>query len=170
MAPRGALVLIDTMAIKAAHETACWNAVRKAYQLHTVETCLHEATQTDKYHRQLVAKEASALRAEFHHVHAVTDAQRAHASILIGSRVDLHAGERDLLAHALTLGRQVWWLCGPDRATLIALHRLQLLDRMVALETLARGAGQKLRNLENQFTETWLSGKRTKLLLGEELL
>lgn len=169
MPPRGSLVLVDTVAIKAAHELGCWNALRQTYQLETVETCLAEATRPDRSGRQLVPRESTELKAELN-VHGVSPLQRTTLLLLLGKQIDLDDGERDLLAYALTLGRKAWWLCGPDKATLRALHRLNLLERMVALETMARASGHRIATLDEQHTEQWLKTKRTKLLLGEEFI
>ena len=167
MPPRGSLVLVDTVAIKAAHVLGCWNALRKAYQLESVEKCLDEVTRVDRVGRQLVMRKASEIRAEIG-IHAVSDAQRATLLLTGGPRPDLDEGERDLLAHALSLGRKAWWLCGPDKATLKMLYRLNLLERMVSLERMGREVGHRFAALEEQYTEAWLKAKRTKLLLGEE--
>jgi hypothetical protein len=167
MPPRGSLVLVDTVAIKAAHALGCWNALRHAYQLETVEECLDEVTRVDGKGRQLVPRKAAELRAEIR-IHAVTQAQRAHLLLTGGGPPDLDKGERDLLAHALSLGLKVWWLCGPDKATLRMLHRLNLLERMVSLEGMGREVGHRFTKLEEQYTEAWLKTKRTKLLLGDE--
>jgi hypothetical protein len=169
MPPRGALVLVDTVAIKAAHQLGCWNALRKTYRLETVEKCVEEACRLDRNGRRLVNREAAEIKAEIE-TRPVTAVQRAVVLLKVGSRVDLDDGERDLLAYALTLDRQTWWLCGPDKATLIALSRLQLLERMVSLETLASSVGHKVRGWEEQYTEKWLSAKRTRLTLGDELI
>jgi hypothetical protein len=167
MPPRGSLVLVDTVAIKAAHALGCWNALRQAYQLETVETCLDEVTRVDSKGCQLVARKAAELRAEMR-IHPVNDTLRAQLLLTAGRRPDLDDGERDLLAHALTLGPKAWWLCGPDKATLKTLHRLNLLERMVSLESMGREVGHRFGDLEVQYTEAWLKAKRTKLLLGEE--
>lgn len=169
MPPRGSLVLVDTVAIKAAHELGCWNALRQAYQLATVEKCLEEVTRPDRSGRQLVPRKSAELKAELQ-VQAVSDLERTTLRLQLGPRIDLDDGERDLLAHALTLGRKAWWLCGPDKATLRALHRLNLLERMVALETMARASGHRIGTLEEQHTEQWLKAKRTKLLLGDTFI
>ncbi|MGA2445380.1 MAG: hypothetical protein ABSG50_08165 [Opitutaceae bacterium] len=169
MPPRGALVLVDAVAIKAAHQLGCWNALRKTYRLETVEKCVEEASRLDRSGRRLVNREAAEIKAEIE-TRPVTAVQRAAVRLKVGSRVDLDDGELDLLAYALTLERQPWWLCGPDKATLIALSRLQLLERMVSLEALASGVGHKVREWEEQYTEKWLSAKRLKLQLGDELI
>jgi hypothetical protein len=167
MPPRGALVLVDTVAIKAAHQTGCWNALRKTYRLETVAKCIEEACRFDRHGRRLVNREAEEINAEIR-IREVTAIQRAAVVLQVGAHVDLDQGEHDLLAYALTLDQRLWWLCGPDKATLIALHRLHLIDRMVSLEVLARSAGHQGCQWEGQYTERWLAEKRLKLQLGDE--
>ena len=169
MTPRGSIVLIDTVAIKAAHDHGCWNALKNSFQLHSVPLCLEEATRWSKQGRRLVAKSCEELSKELT-LHTPSEQQRAELLLRVGLMLDLDAGERDLLADALTLKSKARWLCGPDKASLKALNRLQLLDRMVALETLARGVGCRTSGLKDQYTEKWLGEKRLRLRMGDELI
>lgn len=82
----------------------------------------------------------------------------------VGSQVDIHDGEKHLLAYALTLPG-VWFLCGPDNGTVRAMQILSFLDRMVSFEALANATGHRLKNLPYHFSERWLSNHRTKILL-----
>ncbi len=49
-------------------------------------------------------------------------------------------------------------------------HYLNLLEQACSLESLARGAGLRPRGLEPQYTEEWLAGKRTQLMLGMDFI
>lgn len=164
MPPRNGIVLVDTNAIKAAHAHGCWNALRRHYRLHSVRECVEEATRPNKRGARLVEREAEALAAELT-LGAPDKLAFAALVLAMGNRIDVDAGERALLAYARTLPGNVWWLCGPDKGTVGALHVLGLLDRMVALEALAKGGGQTLRDLPANYTERWLSEQRTRLLL-----
>jgi hypothetical protein len=84
--------------------------------------------------------------------------------------VDLDDGERDVLSIALKTKEPVWWLCGPDKATLRAMHFLNLLDQVCSLELLARGAGLRGRGMDVECTEKWLAEKRTQLRFGLDLI
>jgi hypothetical protein len=78
----------------------------------------------------------------------------------------LDAGEKELLAHAVTR-TDAWLLCGPDGATVRCLFANKLIDRMVSLEEMLRVSGlRRLPDLEDQYTSKWLSGFRTDLILG----
>jgi len=166
---RQATILIDTNAIQAAHRCGCWNALQKNFKLETVEHCLEEAIRPSRKGKRLVNRTREDLEKEIH-VHAVTDAQRATLLYALQGRVDLDNGERDLLALALSLKTGVWWLCGPDKATLRAMHLLNIIDRMCSLQGLAEETGMKKVKLEEQYTEKWLSSKRTMLQLGMDLI
>ena len=162
---RQSIVLVDTNAIKAAHRIGCWNALRKNYKLHSVRICIVEATRQNKLGRKLVDRPEAELAAELV-LGKVDDLARADLRLSIGNRNDVDAGEAELLAYARTLPGRTWWLCGPDAGTVKALNHLQLLERMVALETLAKVCGHATTALPQNYTEKWLSDQRTRLLLG----
>jgi hypothetical protein len=129
-----------------------------------VPKCVEEATRANKSGAQLVSRKAAELEAELK-LGQVTDLMRATVTLRVGHRTDLDAGERDLLAYALAIRGEAWWLCGPDNGTVNALQLLGLLDRMVSLEILARGVGHKLTSPPHHYTEKWLSDRRTRFLL-----
>jgi hypothetical protein len=162
---RQSIVLVDTNAINAAHRIGCWNALRKNYQLHSVRLCVEEATRPNRHGRKLVDRPKAELAAELV-LGKVDDLARAELRLAIGNRNDVDAGEAELLAYARTLPGRVWWLCGPDAGTVKAMNHLRLLDRMVALESLAKVCGHATAGLPDNYTERWLSAQRTKLLLA----
>lgn len=166
---RGALVYIDANAIAAAHAAKGWNALRNGFQLVTVAECVEEATRSDRDGRTLTGKELAVLRAELE-IRPVDDVARFRLREALGTGVALDKGERDLVAAARLDPRPAWHLCGPDRASLRALHVLNLLDRMVALEDMLTLVGASTRTLTPNMTARWLSEKRTKLSLGLPLL
>jgi hypothetical protein len=169
MPPRHARVLVDTNAIQAAHRYGCWNSICKCYQLETAEHCIEEALRPNRRGKRLVDRNRDDLKKEIL-AHAVKDSQRAVLLHTLQGRVDLDDGERDLLSIALTLKAEAWWLCGPDKATIYAMHLLGIIERMSSLQALIEGAGQKIPKLEDQFTEKWLSSIRTQLLLTGKLI
>ena len=169
MPPRHATILVDTNAIQAAHRYGCWNVLHKTFKLETAEYCLEEALRPNRKGQRLVNRSRDDLNQEVH-THAVTDAQRATLLYALQGRVDLDDGERDLLSLALSLKAEVWWLCGPDKATIRAMHLLGIIDRMCSLQGLAEVTGMRHVKLEEQYTEKWLSSKRTMLQLGMELI
>lgn len=169
MLKRGDRVLMDTNAIGDAHAIKGWNALRKAFKLVTVSECVDEATRPNRAGEVLVDKTATALAAELE-VCPVDDAMRFRLLEELNNAVALDAGERDLLALALSEGRSIWRLCGPDKATLRAMYRIRRLDRMVSLEELLHLAGVNTRNLEHKETKAWLSQKRTRLELGDDFI
>ena len=159
-------IFIDTCAIQAAHRYRCWNALCKGFRLETVEHCLHEAVRLDRKGRKLVDRPVEDIRQEIV-VHVVTDEHRARLAYALQGRVDLDDGERDLLAIALTIESEAWWLCGPDMATIRAMNLLGRMERMVSLQSLANELGMDLRQLDEKDTDKWLSQKRTLLLMEQ---
>ena len=169
MPPRGAKVLVDTNAIQAAHRYGCWNALHKWFELETAKHCIEEVLRTNRKGQRLVDRSRDDLEKEIL-AHAVTDAQRAVLLHALQGRVDLDDGERDLLSIAITIKTDAWWLCGPDKATIFAMHLLGIIDRMCSLEALAGITGFNLTRGEEQYTERWLSSIRTHLLLNGQLV
>ena len=128
--------------------------------------CVEEATGQNRDGLYLVSKTAESLGGELT-VAKVDDAMRFILIENLGEAVILDAGERDLLALAYSKKREAWWLCGPDKETLRALHHFNRADRMVSLEEAMRLAGCKCDRLETVQTKRWLEEKRTKLKLGD---
>ena len=169
MPARDSRVLVDTNAIRAAHKFGCWNALCKYYKLETADLCIEEAIRPNRHGHQLVKRTSEDLQKDLK-VHTVIDLQRAELALSLRGRVDLDDGERDLLSLAISFKGQVWWLCGPDKATLRAMNLLGLLDQMCSLQRLSLNVGVEVKSWEDQYTENWLKEKRTLLLLGEELI
>lgn len=163
MPPPQSIVLVDTMAIKAAHDLGCWNGLRSTFKLHSVPKCVEEATRQNKNGAVLVRRTAEDLAADLT-LGTVEPLAVTRLTLEVGSHADLNDGEKHLLAYALTLSG-TWLLCGPDRGTVRAMHMLSLLPKLVSLESLASTTGQKIKNLPHHFSEGWLSTFRTQLLL-----
>jgi hypothetical protein len=123
MLKRGDIVFIDTNAIAAAHSVKAWAAIRSAFKLVTALVCTEEVTRPNRYGDVLVEKTAESLAQELE-IRIVDDAMRFVLLEKLGEAVALDDGERDLLALAVAQGRGVWCFCGPDKATLRALHCL----------------------------------------------
>lgn len=163
MLPPQSVVLVDTMAIKIAHDLNCWNALRNKYRLHSVQKCVEEATRKDHRGKVLVNRTSDDLASELT-LGAVDRLMVTKLTLDIDGRADLNDGELHLLAYALTL-KNAWFLCGPDNGTVRAMQILALLDRMVSFESLAKAAGNQPKELQFHFTERWLSKHRIEGLL-----
>lgn len=98
-------------------------------------------------------------------MHHVGDGERAE---LFGRMqgIALDGGEDALWAHAL--GRDdVWFLCGPDKASLRCGVRLGFRERLVSLEGLLADVGHRPRiSLKPHYTK-WLDGKLAEVVLEE---
>ena len=165
MPPRQSVVLVDTMAIKMAHDLHCWNAIRNRFQLHSVAKCVEEATRRSKSGEILVNRDAVQLSAELT-LGNVDRLKMADLLLIIGNNADLHEGE----LHLLTYAREIpgaWFLCGPDNATVRAMKMLSLLDRMTSLESLGKSSGHRFKDktLPHHFTDRWLLDRRMQVFL-----
>ena len=98
----------------------------------------------------------------------MSELQEAELTLQLSSGPHLDDGERHLIAHALSRA-DTWLLCGPDKASIKALHKLGQIDRVVTLEALMRDAGMGRRQIEKlapNYTDAWLAKLRTSLALG----
>lgn len=163
---RNSIILMDAVAIKGAHDTGCWNALRQNYRLHSVKLCVEEVTRQNKQRKILVDRHYEELATELN-LGQVTELARTTLKLKVGARIDLDPGETELLAYALTMPTDVWWLCGPDNGTLNALRILNLFSRMVSLEALAQPVGHDCGKFSPQFKEKWLADKRLQNLFEE---
>ena len=125
--------------------------------------CVEEALRANR-HGQVLVDISEDKFVQGIKVHEVDDRQRF--ELKSQGVPDLDAGEEDLLAFARTQ-RDYWWLCGPDRAAVRALHTIGKLDRSVSLERLIQTYSQKGKAPELEYgqTEAWLSRFRMQLQL-----
>ncbi|MCC5788799.1 MAG: hypothetical protein JJT75_04135 [Opitutales bacterium] len=155
---------MDANAIAAAVTINQWNNLKQYYKIETVRKCVEEVLRPNR-HGQVLVNIPEEKFVEGIQVHEVNN--RLRFELKSQGVPDLDEGEEDLLAFAQTQ-RDYWWLCGPDRASIRALHAIGKLDRSVSLEKLIQGYSQKGRapKLEVNQTEAWLSKLRTQLMLG----
>ncbi|WP_082636312.1 hypothetical protein [Stutzerimonas nitrititolerans] len=161
------IVLVDTNVLIEAHRVSCWNTLSSYFKFSTVETVIEE-TQTGFQNREPGQTiDLSPLRASFHHIEKVTDLARAQFA-LDNPEVLLDPGERDLVIYAHSLDpKSTWFLNSPDMAAIRYGHQSNWLDRLVSLEAMAKHiSAHTTTSFRDNFTESWLSQKRTKLLLG----
>jgi hypothetical protein len=132
----------------------------------TVEDCVIE-TQTG-FQRRTVEQQIdnAVLRASLAAVQQVADAERAAAIVREPMFSFLDLGEQSLWAHALTR-EDDWVLCGPDKASLRFGVRLGLRERLMALEALLQGVGQKGAGLRPAYTSAWLAKTLGEIVILE---
>ena len=162
----GQIVLVDTNVIIEAHRSGCWKVLAGYFAIHTVEKIVEE-TQTGYQNRdpEQTINEA-VLRKACKHIAKISDIQRAQFHIDFPETV-LDPGERDLIIHAGTLGvADVWLLNSPDMAAVRHAHGRGWIDRLVSLEAMNTHLKFKPKEaLRENYSERWLSAKRTNLLL-----
>ena len=160
-------VLVDTNVIIEAWRIDAWRALAGGYALETVEECVIE-TQTGYQNRRPEQQiDRQALLAGLKAIHQVSDAERAAALIRDGEIAMLDEGEKTLWAHALARS-DAWVLCGPDKASLRIGVRLNLRDRLVALERLLGDAGFRPKTaLKSAYRQDWLNHALAELAQRE---
>jgi len=160
-------VLVDTNVILECWRIGAWRALTGAYAVETVEDCVTE-TQTGFQRRRTEQQvDAAELRASLAVLaHAVTEAELAAVAVQL-SDITLDVGERSLWAHALTR-KDLWVLCGPDKASLRFGVRLGFRERMASLEGLLDDAGYRARTpLKTPYTRKWLDGTLGEMVVYE---
>jgi len=163
---RGA-VLVDTNAIIEAWRVDAWRALAGGYALETVEECVIETQTGYQKRRRGQQIDRETLRAGLKAVHKVSDAERAAALIRDGEIAMLDEGEKALWVHVLARS-DAWVLCGPDKASLRIGVRLNLRDRLVALERLLDDAGFRPKTpFKGAYRQDWLSRTLVELAQRE---
>jgi hypothetical protein len=160
------IVLVDTNVILEAHRTGCWTQIALYFALHTVAKVVEE-TQTGYQNR---AREEwideAGLRGAFGHIADITEEQRV-AFNISHSHPSLDPGEKDLLIYAEAMQSPAWLLNSPDMAAVRFAHACGWIDRLVSLEAMTAHLKVRLKEaLRMNYTERWLSAKKTGLLLG----
>ena len=162
----GAVVLVDANVVIEAYRTATWAALTGAYGIETVEDCVTE-TQTGYRNRPRDRWiNVAELRESLREVHEVTELERAELAVRLGA-IALDRGEESLWAHALAR-EGMWFLSGPDRASLRAGVRLRFRERLVSMEELLETAGHRTRkNLKQAYTKSWMRHVMSDLVIDE---
>ncbi len=146
----------------------CWHALAGRRQVVTVQECADELARGDSItlagYVPVPPHEIDRMRVE-----PVTDLQRAQLALEYEGVDGLDDGERDLLAHARSRTGE-FQICSADKAAVRAAHAMDLLDRVVSLESAIDALGRRPSPpLKPQFMEKRLREWRTTLLLGRPL-
>ena len=150
---------VDTNVVIECHRTGCWEALARNYRLATVDKVIEECA-TGMHETMDIGKVREVVQ-----TYRVSDGELIQLRMDLRGRVILDPGEEHLLAHAARRSGP-WCICSPDSALVRGTWLLGLLDRNVSLEFLLNSIGHTTaRPLRNQYTERWLSRKRTDLQL-----
>ena len=163
---RESAVLVDTNTIIESHRIGAWRALTGGYRVETVEDCVTETQTGFQLRRREESIVARELRESLASEHVVSNRERAELAIRIEG-IALDRGEESLWAHAL--GRDdVWYLCGPDKASLRCGVRLGFRDRILSLESLLAGVGHRSRTpLKHHYTRKWLERNLAELVFEQ---
>jgi len=152
---KGDRVLMDSNAIIEAHRLRCWPNLLAFFSIETVDMCAREcASGGQQLHRNYVPVDTQALR-ENTTEHAVDDAMRMELILREPSAADIDDGEKDLLAYAMTLPKNIFLICSPDKACMKVAARMGLLEQLVSLQSLAERVGRGSLKFKLNYTEKW---------------
>ena len=160
-------MLVDANIIIECYRTKSWRALRGAYQVETVRTCVTE-TQTGSSRRSVEQQiDQRHLESSLKAVHEVSERQSGQL-ILRAPDIPLGPGESDLWAHVVNR-QDNWLLCGPDRSSLQMGIRLGFREHLTSLEALLLDAGYRLTsNLNDAYTKKWHDRTVGELVLNEK--
>lgn len=151
---RGDLVFVDANTIIESHRMGCWTSLVDGYRLETVEDCVIETQTGFQLRRESQEIDEGRLRQSLVEIHGVDRQQRMALQLRIGNLV-LDQGELSLWAH-LVDRVDCWYLCGPDKASMVCGLRLGCADRIVSLQTLLDGVGFRSRKrIRRHYTQSW---------------
>lgn len=165
MIEEGAHVFVDTNAILEAHRVQCWPALIKRFQMDTVWRCVEECETGNQRTRNPIYVDTESLKNTIR-PKSVSDEDVLSLYMRHPGTVDLDVGERELLAYALKIEHEIFFLCSPDKACIRAAFHLGFMDRYVALEHLTEKIGLNP-PLKRNFSKKWMQGIRTDILLGK---
>lgn len=164
MATPKKIVYADTNAIIEATRAGCLKGILSLYDVRTVEEVRKEALHVPKDKKSFVKVDEALFRSQVK-VSPVKEADILRAAVKAPGLMALDKGERDLLAHVATMkDPDVWVLTTADRAAVRTACALGMDAKLVSLEELAAGSGQKPK-LNEWFTKNWLGKVRTEYLL-----
>lgn len=162
---RSDILLVDACVIIEAHRVGVWNSMKRNLILETVETCIIEA-QTGQANRIDQTILDAELRSGFSAIHQVTPVEIAnHFATIEDDLPTIDAGELELWVHACKRN-DVWFLCGPDRASMKFGYELGHVDRLVSMEHVLGLAGVQNNQIKVHYQEKWLRDLKTNLVMG----
>ena len=165
-------VFLDTNVIIEAFRTRCWSAICGRFAVETVASVVAEALAGDPTEPGYVVVEEGALRSGLTGIHEVTPLMRAAFGLRHQEAEGLDLGERDLLAWLLAQGPNLdglLLLSTADKAAIVVTGRLQWLDQLTCLASLAQEAGitrHQVEQFREHFKAKWLDAIRMKVRLG----
>ena len=164
-------VFVDTNVVIEAFRINCWAALTNRYAVETVEKCIEEALTGNTSYADRIQIDPKIMLKGLTARHTVTKLTLATFVLEHPECAGLDDGELHLLAWLKQhfpnrLGNIV--LSTADKAAIVASHRLNWLDAVVCLESLAQEAGvsrQQVRRLAPQHRKTWLEALKLTIRL-----
>jgi hypothetical protein len=168
-------VFVDTNAIIPCVSAGEWKRLCGHYAVETVNTVVDETQRGDITRREYVVIDKAMLLRTLASVHDTTHKARADFRERLKKlepKLELDAGERDLLAHIMAREKpapNILILTMSDRAAVRACCALEWGDCLVSIERLLKDAGappKALGQLQDHHREAWLTTVRTGFRLG----
>ena len=165
-------VFVDTNVIIEAFRTHCWSAICGRYSVETVASVVAEALAGDPGEPGYVVVDEDPLRAGLSKVHDVSPLMRAELGIKHQVSEGLDLGERDLLAWLFAQDPNLdglLLLSTADKAAIVVTGKLQWLDHLTSLQSLAQDSGitrHQAEQLKDHLKAKWWDAIRMKVRLG----
>jgi hypothetical protein len=135
------------------------------FNLETVEKCIEE-TQTGFQNREPEQTiDSTELRNSLNHIYDISATDVLKFVLDNESASTIDDGELHLLIHA-SHREDSWIVSSPDKAAMRFIHEMGWIDRLISLESMInRISAHTTDELKNNFTEAWMSEKRTEMLM-----
>lgn len=165
-------IFLDANVIIESFRISVWAELSNGHHLETVDMCEREALtgQTTCYGR--VAVDSVTLKAGLQASHIVSRQERNKLTSAHSACVNMDPGEKDLFAHLFARHTQLpplIVLSSADKGVIVRAKDLGWLEQLISLEELLQGCGVarvKLACLDHQYSASFLSEKRTQVMLG----
>jgi len=163
---------MDANAIIEAFRISAWSELAQGCWLETVHECEKEAQTGSTTNYGYVQVDSQALRTGLRQSHLVGRAERKALFQAHSACSGMDPGERDLFAYLFANHQPLPPLIvvsSADKGVVVRAKDLGWLNNLVSLEDLLIGCGvspAKMARLDQQFSSSFLSSVRTKVILG----
>ena len=165
-------IFLDANVIIESFRISVWPELSNGHHLETVEMCEREALTGQTTSHDRVHVDAAALKAGLKASHIVSRQERNRLTSAHAACMNMDPGEKDLFAHLFashTALPSLIVLSSADKGVIVRAKDLGWLGHLVSLEELLVGCGvarSKLICLDRQYSASFLSEKRTQVMLG----
>jgi hypothetical protein len=165
-------IFLDANVIIESFRISVWTELSNGHYLETVEMCEREALTGQTTSDDRVTVDSATLRAGLKASHIVSRQERNKLTSAHRACMTMDPGEKDLFAHLFAshaLLPPLIVLSSADKGVIVRAKDLGWLEHLISLEELLQGCGvarAKLACLDRQYSASFLSEKRTQVMLG----